>query len=107
MDTEAQVLEVINELLLTADETRLSIKEITARFAERYGDDYERKITNKWIGGIIRKRLGLRPQKSHGTFVIPAEEMPKLKRLCERYGVSAKESEEPETQLTHRTSPDC
>lgn len=70
------------------DAPRLSIKEITDRFAERHGDDYERKVTTKWIGGIVRKRLGLRPQKSHGTFVIPTDEMPKLKRLYEKYGLS-------------------
>ncbi len=36
--------------------------------------------------GIIRKKLQLRTQKSHGVFVIPVSEKPKLERLYERYG---------------------
>lgn len=91
MDVEAQVLEVINELLLASDDSRLSIKEITEQFAERYGEEYERKITNKWIGWTIRKKLGLKPQKSQGTFVIPIEEMPALRRLFEKFGVRSGE----------------
>jgi hypothetical protein len=87
MDSEAQVLEVINELLLISDEPRLSIKDITTRFVERFGDNYERKGPTKWIGSLVRKRLGLKPQRLHGTFVIPLEDMPKLKRLREKYGL--------------------
>ena len=86
MSTEAQVLDVINELLLLGDNERLSIRAITAQFTERYGEEYERKITNRWIGGVLRKRLGLKPYKSDGTFVIPFEDMPKLNRLREKYG---------------------
>jgi hypothetical protein len=87
MDTEAQVLEVVNELLLTSESPRLSIKEITALFTERYGEEYERKVTNKWVSGILRKKLGLRPQKSNGAYVIPLEDAPKLNRLREKYGM--------------------
>ena len=92
MSTEAQVLDVINELLLLTDEPRLSIKQITERFIERYGEEYERKVSNKWIGGILRKRLGLKPQRVHGTFVIPLEDMPQLTRLREKFGLTTPES---------------
>jgi len=87
MSTEAQVLDVINELLLLSTEPRLSIKSITTLFTERYGDDYERKVTNKWIGGVLRKKLGLKPQRVHGAFVIPLEDLPKLQRLREKHGL--------------------
>jgi hypothetical protein len=88
MSTEAQVLDVINELLLLSTEPRLSVKEITAQFTERYGDEYERKVTNKWIGGVLRKRLGLKPQRVHGSFVIPLEDLPTLQRLRKKYGLA-------------------
>ena len=91
MSTEAQVMDVINELLLLSDEPRLSIKEITQQFTERYGDEYERKVTNKWIGGILRKRLGLKPQRVHGTFVIPLEDLPRLNRLRDKFGLATAE----------------
>jgi hypothetical protein len=93
LTTEAQVLEVINELLLTADSPRLPIKEITALFTERYEAEYER-ITNRWVSGIIRKRLGLHPQKSNGIYVIPLEDAPKLNRLREKYGLREPASDE-------------
>ena len=87
MDIEAQVLEVIRDLI-EAEDSRLSIREITSWFLDRYGDEYDRKVTPKWIGSVIRTRLHLRTQKSHGVFVIPIEERPKLKWLFEKYGIT-------------------
>jgi hypothetical protein len=89
-------------LPLMAEEPYLAVLDIAALFAERYGEDYERKVTTKWIGGILRKRLGLRPQKSNGTFVIPLEDLPKLARLREKYGVREPEVADP---LAIRTDP--
>lgn len=87
MTTEAQLVGVIDELLLLADGPRLSVKEITEKFIEQYAAEYEKKVTNKWIGGILRKRLGLKPQRVHGTFVIPLEDLPRLNRLREKFGL--------------------
>ena len=57
-------------------------------FTQRHGKDYER-ITPKWIGMIIRKRLHLRTHKSsHGVFVISPEELYKLPTLYDKYGVT-------------------
>ena len=88
MDMEAQVLEVIRDMLASPNEPALSVREITQWFADRHGTEYQRPITPKWIGSVIRSRLRLRAQKSHGVFVIPREELPKLKRLYERYDLS-------------------
>jgi hypothetical protein len=79
-------------------EQRLPLKDITSWFVDRHGIDYERKVTNKWIGTIVRKRLNLKTQKSHGVYVISLSERPKLDRLYEKYGVGSKEVEEPETE---------
>jgi hypothetical protein len=87
MDAEAHILEIIRDVLAADGGTVLSVKDITSRFIERHEGDYDRKITTKWIGGIIRRRLQLRTQKSHGVFVIPGSEKFKLARLYERYGV--------------------
>ena len=87
MEVEAQVLDIIHDMLASGEQ-RLSVKEITNWFQGHHGDDYERKITTKWIGGVIRKKLHLKTQKSHGVFVIPLSEEPKLERLFEKYGVS-------------------
>jgi hypothetical protein len=87
MEMEAQVLEIVDELARSPDETRVTVKEVTTRFSERHAEDYERKITTKWIGTLIRRRLGLRAEKRHGTFVIPVSELAKLPRLREKYGL--------------------
>lgn len=88
MDVEAQVLEVIRDLL-ASQEGRPSVKDITSWFADRHGEEYERKVTPKWIGRVIRTKLHLKTQKSNGVFAIPPDEYPKLRRLYERYGVSS------------------
>jgi len=93
LETEAQVLEVIRNLLSSEGST-LSVKDITNSFNERHGEDYERKITTKWIGTIIRRKLRLTTKKSHGVFVIPPSEMPKLSRLYEKYGLGEGENDE-------------
>jgi len=85
-DMEAQVLEVIRDILDSAD-PQLSVKAITSWFSDRHGEEYERKITAKWIGNIIRKRLNLKTHKSHGLFIISDSEKEKLRRLYERYGI--------------------
>lgn len=89
LSTEAQVLEVVREVLLATDEPNLAVKEITARFAERFGDEYERKVTARWIGGILRRKLRLLTERRHGAYVIPREAFPQITRLIERYGLEA------------------
>jgi hypothetical protein len=84
-DLEAQLLEVIRDL--AAGEGQLGVKEIAEAFAERFGADFDRPVTAKRIGGLLRRKLGLVPEKSHGVFVIPAEERGKLGRLYEKYGI--------------------
>jgi hypothetical protein len=88
MDLEAEVLEVVQDLRESPYANGISIKEITERVSERYGDDFERKVTPHWIGHVIRRRLGLKTEKRHGIFVIAATEGPKLTRLLEKYGIS-------------------
>ena len=101
MDMEAQILEIIRDILSSPYEARLSVKDITSWFIDRHGDDYERKVTTKWVGTIIRKKLNLKTQKSHGVFVIPPSEMPKLDRLYEKYGLGQAQTDEAEAEAMH------
>ncbi|PYS88774.1 MAG: hypothetical protein DMF64_19725 [Acidobacteria bacterium] len=96
MDMEAQILEIIRDLFASG-EVKPSIKDITSWFTDKYGADYERKITAKWIGGVIRKRLNLKTQKSHGVFVVPLSEKSKLERLYEKYGISPDDTDKPDS----------
>jgi hypothetical protein len=101
LDTEAQLLEVIRDMLISGQRSRLTIMEITSRFISRHGEDYERKVTTKWIGTVLRKKLKLRTQKSHGVFGIPLSEEPKLERLYEKYGLT-REPFEPDPAGTNQ-----
>ena len=94
METEAQILEIIRDMLHSPFETRLSMTDITSWMIDRHSMDYERKITSKWIGNILRKKLNLRLQKNDGLLSIPLSEKPKLERLFERYGVRADKAAE-------------
>ncbi len=91
MDMEAQVLEVIRDVLAGSIDGRASIKDITNLFTDRHGGDYDRKVTPKWIGNTVRRSLQLKTQKSHGVFVLAPEEKPKLAKLYEKYGIIAVE----------------
>lgn len=85
---EAGVLEVLSQLLAAKPGTSVPLSEITAAFVARFGSDYERPITNRYIGGVLRKRLHLTTYKSHGVYVVPAAEREKVEQLSIRYGVT-------------------
>lgn len=85
-DMEAQVLEVIRDLLASG-EGKLAVKGIAGLFADRHQDDYDRKVTPKWIGTVIRRKLRIATQRLHGVFVVPLSEGPKIRLLLEKYGV--------------------
>jgi hypothetical protein len=85
---EAQVLEILAELMFTSDRPVIRVADVTDGLIERYDQEYERPITNRWVGGILRKRLNLTTYKSHGVYVVPISEKPKIELLCARYGVN-------------------
>ena len=93
---EAQVLEILAELMAGSDRPVVPVADIVTIFIERYGFEYERPITNRWIGGILRKRLNVGTYKSHGVYVVPMGDRSKIELLCARYGVSAIGSAPPE-----------
>lgn len=84
---EAQVLEVLAELIAGSDRSVIPLAEITTGLIEKYDAEYERPITNRWVGGILRRRLNLRTYKSHGVYVVPTSQRPTIEALCVRYGV--------------------
>jgi hypothetical protein len=92
MDLEAHVLEAIRDLKEAG--RPLVVKDIASWLQDRHGEEYERKITTRWIGGVIRKKLHLNTRKSHGNYTILPEELSKLDRLYERYGITKDESAE-------------
>jgi hypothetical protein len=92
---EAQVLAVIRDVVARGPNARLAIQDITREFMARHAAEYERRITPRWIGSIVRRRLGLRPSRSTGIFTLGPEEVARLKALYVRYGLVEGEPVEP------------
>jgi len=88
---EAQVLEVLIELASRKDQAAVPLRMIAETMIERYGGEFDRAISSRWIGSVIRKRLNILTYKSNGTFAVPITERKKILHLCRRYGVEIDE----------------
>jgi hypothetical protein len=82
------VLEVIRDLHQALGDADLSLRDITSHFIERHAQEVEHKITAKWVGGLIRRRLGLHTIRLGGLYIIPASELPRIEQLYGKYGVT-------------------
>lgn len=80
---EADLVSVIRELQEAGEV--LAVSAIARRFQERFGEEYDRKVTPRWVGFVLRRRLFLHPRKSRGVYAIGRGDLPRLRRLCERY----------------------
>jgi hypothetical protein len=89
----AQVLTVIRFLMERSEKGAIAIGEIGEVVNWAYSKEYDRPITNRWIGHVVRRKLNLMTHKSHGVFVIPVSERPKLEALFERYGVTREDAQ--------------
>jgi hypothetical protein len=85
---EALLLDVLSTVLAAETSATITLSIITAHFQERYGSDFERPITPRYIGSLIRKRLHLVTYKTKGVFVMPRSEMSKVIALCEQFGIA-------------------
>jgi hypothetical protein len=88
---EAHILEVLAGLMEIPDRIVVTVGDVAGAVTQQYGTEYERPITNRWVGGILRKRLNVRTYKSHGVYVVPMSERAKIRLLCTRYGIDAQE----------------
>jgi len=74
---------------LRDDDRSIAVAEVASAFAKRHGSDYERPITNRYVGSLLRRRLHLRTYKTDGVYVLAMTDSGKLAALCQRYGVDA------------------
>jgi len=91
LDVEAAILEVVRELALPGRPSP-SVRQITEEFVSRHGRTYPR-TSPRWVGHILRKKLGLVTTKSHGSYVIAPSSYDKLTVLYEKYGVAEPDGE--------------
>lgn len=102
---EAQVLEVVLSLSETKDRRYIAVAEITGMFIKRFGSEYERPITPRYIGYLLRNRLRLYTYKRHGNYVLPPTQAEHLAVLAERYGIAWGQSSDSEAKADNAALP--
>jgi len=99
MGSEGHLLEVIAARREFDD--ILTIKELTHHFKVKYEAEYDQKITPKWIGNLVRRKLHLRTERRKEGYVISPGESEKINHLLERYGLKPEEAPPaPDTENT-------
>jgi len=84
--TEGQALSIVSRLVADKTKTPVALSEIASSFVAEFASEYERPITNRWIGAALR-RLGIALYKSNGVFVLVPGQEERISALCTRYGV--------------------
>ncbi len=98
LTVEAQVLEALLDLMSDESKTAVPLKELTTKLLESYGTDFERPLTNRWVGLVLRKRLHIATYKTNGVIAVPITERAKVAYLSRRYGLGTDHSTAPPGQ---------
>lgn len=85
---EVAMLRLVRDAFADAKTPYVSVAEITERFSSFALEKSYQRPTNKWVGWVLRDRLGLSTIKSRGVYVIPQTERPKIEALAMRAGLS-------------------
>lgn len=89
---EALLLTVLMELFAEVDIEALPLLAITRHLQARFGADFDRPITPRYVGSLLRTRLHLVTYKTKGVFVLPRSEAGKVEVLACRYGLILEQS---------------
>lgn len=89
--TEGNLLSVIASVIVDKERAALPLQEIVTAFVERFGREYDRPITNRFLGGVLRNRLGLPLYKTNGVVAVSLKDRARLIALCAHYGVGDSE----------------
>lgn len=84
---EATVLAAILSVAREAPDSHIPLSAVAARFSEKTLGNLQVPITPKAIGFVVRTKLRLPTVKSHGVYVIPQTERPRIAALAARHGV--------------------
>lgn len=93
MSPEAQVFECLVSLLADTSRSVVPVADVAESMRQRFAGEYDRAITNRWVGGILRKRLNIRTYKSHGTYVVSVSERERIETLCKRFGIDPQQGD--------------
>jgi hypothetical protein len=82
----SQLIALLVEIAESGNHRTIPLAELASRFVERHGGDYERPVTNRYLGVLLRRELDIRPYLIHGVYHVPLSPR-HLARRAPRYGV--------------------
>lgn len=83
-DVAAHLLAAALESFTASPTGSAPVADIAERFNARAAADLGRPMSNRWIGSLLRSRLGVRTIKTGGVFVVPPDARARLVALAER-----------------------
>lgn len=84
---EGTVLRILVSMFRDEQAASIRIVDVADALTKSVGLSFDRTITPKYVGYLIRKRLHLSTHKSHGNYVIGRSEHETVLVLGKRYGV--------------------
>lgn len=81
------LLLVLSSLFGDPDTPSVSVGEIAGHLIKRFGNEFRRPLTSRYVGELLRERLGITTYKKHGVFVVSDSEAPRIEALCQRFGI--------------------
>ena len=94
LSIEAHIIEAIMACTAAKPGLPLPLKSIVSTVNARHGREYDRSLTSRYVGSVLRSKLCVFAYKSHGVFVIPPQELQKVEVLAKRYGIAASDDDE-------------
>jgi hypothetical protein len=92
LSVEAELVESMCDLLAEDVDTEfLSVGVIATALRKKVAGEFERPVTNRYVGQLLRGELGLYTYKKHGVYVMPPSEFPKVHQLAKRYRLAMSE----------------
>jgi hypothetical protein len=85
---EGSVVAALVKAFAVPDTRHVLIGTITDLFNDAHEAAYGHPMTHKWVGYMLRVRLGIATHKSGGVYVVPASEKGKVEALKARFGIS-------------------
>jgi hypothetical protein len=96
---EADLITTILDAFHESQRPAVGISEITDRLNNMSAQLGHLPVTPKWVGSLVRRKLGVEPAKSHGVYVIPPSERQRIEAIARRRGIvpSALSTAQPDT----------
>jgi hypothetical protein len=85
---EGQVLALLSDFLAETPDRAPAIGSVVSRYIEKHGGEVDRAMTAKWMGSILRKKLGLPTYRQAGLFYVSLRDAERLRVLFRRYGLT-------------------